>query len=1077
MASGSRYTSCSLDGRPLIATVIPKAVRSARNPKMLRGDALAKRGPMILRTRYGFTRAAATAALLLAAASVDLAAQTPYIPYYGKNQIRYNNFNWHIYTTEHFEIFYYPEIESHLERVAGYAESAYQHVSSELKHDLATKVPLIIFKTSSEFQQQNVIPGAAQEGVGAFAEPSRQRIVMPIDEPPDLLYRLIVHELTHQFDYDIIPTSLIRESAPLWIHEGLADYMTGVWRPIDLMMVRDAAVADMVPKMSEMEGYGGLNPRGVYNLGHAVFEFIESRWGKEGIRQYLFSLRKSIIGGGDDAYEESFKLTAEDFDQQFERYLKERFKPFRDKERPADYGKNLAPNAEKTSFSGGAVTVEPSPSGDLMAIATGNRRDQELDIILISAKDGSVIRNLTSGFDQDKGFEFIVTPGMRFNTVPWLSWSPSGDRLAYFARAEKNRTLILQNVITRDVEIRIPMQMVDDPESPDFSPDGKKVAFAALQNGVGDIFVVDLESEAISNLTKDGFADSGPTWSPDGSYLLYIARVSGNEKLFRLDVTTGQKTQVTFGTHDDGTPQFLDADTIVFSSTATDPTQPIDPEVAKNGNIYNVWTLSLKTGDLRQYTDAVGSNLFTVVLNGPKEKQIALIGYYKGDYALHLFDRKEPIATAASADFGSPGAVIDFQAPLSHTLVAENRRRKGAFEKLFVDGRPPVNVGVTSGGDVFGGSQITFSDVLGDKQFNFSAASVSQYRTLAFSYVNLERRFQYAVQGYSQTEFFYGLLDGVFYDPSFTAFLSRDAAVATRTVQGGTAFGIWPLNRYRRLELFGGALQYNERYNNPFLEAQAQTYQEDRFGRVLFRNGMFIPMGINFIQETTVFREFGPLAGSTMRLSYEVAPKIANTLSRQTVDADVRRYLRIGASGLLALRARGFRSWGRQPDFMYFGGNSEMRGYQYLEFIGHNAFFLNAELRFPFIEAMLTPIGILGGIRGVFFGGMGGASFVDQDFAFWTNRRDVVTPTLGFNPITGAPLTGTPTTVDGFRLVNGRASYGIGLETFLLGFPVHFDWAWRTLLNKGWEDVTFAASGGSVEFRKPQFAMWIGYDF
>ena len=29
-------------------------------------------------------------------------AQTGYIPYYGKNQIRYDNFNWHIYTTDHF---------------------------------------------------------------------------------------------------------------------------------------------------------------------------------------------------------------------------------------------------------------------------------------------------------------------------------------------------------------------------------------------------------------------------------------------------------------------------------------------------------------------------------------------------------------------------------------------------------------------------------------------------------------------------------------------------------------------------------------------------------------------------------------------------------------------------------------------------------------------------------------------------------------------------------------------------------------------------------------------------------------
>ena len=68
-------------------------------------------------------------------------AQTGYVPYYGKNRIRYNNFKWHIYTTDHFEIYYYPEIEQHLERVASYAESAYQQVSSDLKHDLGLQGP------------------------------------------------------------------------------------------------------------------------------------------------------------------------------------------------------------------------------------------------------------------------------------------------------------------------------------------------------------------------------------------------------------------------------------------------------------------------------------------------------------------------------------------------------------------------------------------------------------------------------------------------------------------------------------------------------------------------------------------------------------------------------------------------------------------------------------------------------------------------------------------------------------------------------------------------------------------------
>jgi hypothetical protein len=863
--------------------------------------------------------------------------------------------------------------------------------------------------------------------------------------------------------------------------------MTGIWRPIDLMTVRDAAVADIIPKMSELEGYTQTGSiRMIYNLGHAVFEFIESRWGKEGIRQYLFSLRKSVIGGGEDAYMEAFRLTPEEFDQEFDKYLKDRFKPFRDKERPADYGRNLAPDPEESVFIG-AVSIEPSPSGDLIAMVTGNRRDRELDIVLVSAADGSIMRNLTNGFDQDRGFEFIVQNGMRSNTVPWMSWSPSGDHVAYFARSEKWRTLIMQNVLSRNVDQRVELRTVDDPESPDISPDGKRVVFAALQGGVGDIFVVDLDTRDVTNLTKDAFADSGPTWSPDGRSIIYVARISGNEKLFRLDLATGQKTQVTFGTHDDSAAQFLDADTLVFSSTATDPAQPATPEVARNGNIYNIWTLNLKTGQLRQYTDALGGNTSTVVLNaGRGEPRIGFVSYYKGEYELHILDRREPIVTAASADFGAPGPVIDFQAPLSHTLITDNKRRKGTFEKLFLDGRPPVNLGVTSSGDVFGGSAVTFSDVLGDKQFNLYAASISQYRTLSFSYLNLARRFNYAVQAYSQTQFFYGALEGVFYDPRFSNLVDRDLAVATRTIRGGSVFGIWPLDRYRRLELVAGILQYNEEFNDPTLQDISSIYQQEQFGRQLFRSGTYVPVGINFIQETTVFREFGPLAGNTMRLSYEVSPSIGDTLGRHTADVDARYYLRLGGSGLIALRARGFKSWGDAPDFMYFGGNSEMRGYEYLEFLGTEVGFLNAELRFPFIEAMLTPLGVLGGVRGVLFANLGGGRFDEQPFKWFSNNTDTYTPIVGYTQVGNqpTPILGAPTTVDGLRLVDARASYGIGLETFALGFPVHFDWAWRTLLNKHWEDLRFAAdafadgaASGSSWFRKPRFAMWIGYDF
>src|SRR3989442_15467530 len=153
-----------------------------------------------------------------------------------------------------------------------------------------------------------------------------------------------------------------------------------------------------------------------------------------------------------------------------------------------------------------------------------------------------------------------------------------------------------------------------------------------------------------------------------------------------------------------------------------------------------------------------------------------------------------------------------------------------------------------------------------------------------------------------------------------------------------------------------------------------------------------LPFSVAFVQETTVFREFGPLAGSTMRFAYDVSPKIAGTLSSQTFDGDARYYQRLASTGVLALRVRGFKSIGSYPNFLYFGGNSEMRGYDYLQFVGQNVTFANAELRFPIIEAALTPIGVVGGVRGVFFANMGGGWFDNQGYTFATSEGQAVGP-------------------------------------------------------------------------------------
>ena len=150
------------------------------------------------------------------------------------------------------------------------------------------------------------------------------------------------------------------------------------------------------------------------------------------------------------------------------------------------------------------------------------------------------------------------------------------------------------------------MKTVDEPESPNFSPDGKSIAFAALRNAVGDIFTRrprDARRSPTSPTTRS------PTTRPTllarrQVHRLHRARQRQREAVPARSRHRRRRRSSPSARRTKPAAQFIDDHTLVFSSTATDPAVPLEPEVAKNGNIFNIWTLDLKTGELRQYTDA-----------------------------------------------------------------------------------------------------------------------------------------------------------------------------------------------------------------------------------------------------------------------------------------------------------------------------------------------------------------------------------------------------------------------------------------------------------------------------------------
>ncbi|MCY4606153.1 MAG: hypothetical protein OXE49_18120, partial [Gemmatimonadetes bacterium] len=129
---------------------------------------------------------------------------------FGKNKVRYRDFQWEILESEHIELHFEPEFQNLAVRAIEYLEEGYDHISQILHHDLSHRPPVVIYQSHYQFQQTNIFPDFLPPGVAGFAEPLRFRMVVPFAGDLDEFRNVLVHELTHIFQYDIVHKGPIR---------------------------------------------------------------------------------------------------------------------------------------------------------------------------------------------------------------------------------------------------------------------------------------------------------------------------------------------------------------------------------------------------------------------------------------------------------------------------------------------------------------------------------------------------------------------------------------------------------------------------------------------------------------------------------------------------------------------------------------------------------------------------------------------------------------------------------------------------------------------------------------------------
>ncbi|MEN8222927.1 MAG: hypothetical protein ABFR36_06670 [Acidobacteriota bacterium] len=994
-----------------------------------------------------------------------------YAYYYGKNKVIKNSFNWKYFDTPNFRVYHYTDDMKLLKKIAVTAENGYDKMSKYLNVEIEKRIPLIFYRTHVDFEQTNIYPGFLPPGVEAFAEPLTNRMVLHGDSSAEDLMRTLTHELGHVFEYQVLykksSKSLFRfRPPPLWVMEGFSEFITRDWDPFSLLTIRDAVLNGRIPALTR---HGQLvianqTGRSAYDFGHIVYEFIEAKYGVRGVRNLLFSFRGNIYGSGRNIFRQ-WGTTYKEFNFELRKYVKDRFRDFVTKESAEDYGYIIGPNSPFAySFS-----HQVSPGGELAATVTANFKSRKIDIILISMKDGKIVKTLTPGLtSKHDGISVLFNPadGSSF------TWDKEGDRIAFFARKEYTSYMVIIDVLESKIVKMIDLNGIMEPSSPNFTNDGKNIYFAGVDGSKSFIYRHDLLTGKTDRVTRGFLYVKSLDLSPDGKRVAFSATQGKYSHIYIGNINNPELAmKITSGNTNNITPSFSsDGKKIYFSS---------DEKGA-----YNLYSTNLEEKINYRYTDVQTAVFFPMEIPGEEEK-LLVSSYLKGTFVLLKKDiseysekrdvqfenpklvkgengkeeirfSKEVIEKYGKENIhGTKFSLIDGEIKANRSFNKEleedlnfnlaNRKKYKPFKSLSVPTLPPITAGFGSDGSIFGFSFLQLTDVLNDHSFSLLISSYYGYRSYGLTYVNLKNRLQFFSRLYWYSNSYF--LGGAGYiDPTSTAYLDkRNYTLVSQRIGLTTGF-YYPFSRSYRAE-FSLSIHHQKELTDELLYGTELPYNQTF-------DGYALPVTLSLVGETTRFTNFGPLTGHTFKISFSKYFKLSNDfLDSTAIDVDLRKYFKLAPNTLIAMRFTGFTSSGANPMLFATGGNNTLRASNFRSLVGTNGFAFVTELRFPLIKYMATPIGILGPVRGVLFFDLGGVwddsipPYTGPD-PYWKNYYDELRTFDMFS--------------DGIELKDALSSYGFALEVNLWGYPLHFEWIYKTNLK---------------EARFYGMKFWIGFNF
>ena len=551
---------------------------------------------------------------------------------FGQNKVQYKVFDWKYLQSKHFDIYFSQGGEDIAQFTAVAAESSLVSLENNIGYSLKNRVPIVVYNSHNEFQQTNTIDEYLSEGIGGVTELFKNRVVIPFEGDYDKFRHVIHHELLHAYMNDMyyggsiqnIISSNIKLQFPGWFSEGMAEYQSldGMDKAND-MFIRDAVIYDYMPALDYIQGY--LSYRG----GQSFFSWLADEYGKEKIGDMMVQIK--ALGDVDEGFMDVYNMDLEKLSEKWHKSLKQTYWPdINSRQELNDFAIRLTDSRDGDGFYNTAPSI--SPKGDKVVFISN--RDNFFSVYIADVKSGKILKKLISG-NQTADFEelHLLAPG--------LCWSPNGKKIAISVKSGAKDAIYIIDVESGD-EQELPIEF-DGIFSVDWNPKNNSLVFRGDNAKQSDIWIYNLKTKGLQQVTNDLFSDIDPKWSNDGKKIYFSSDRGNYTNLNDIPVDFDMnsydykdKDLYVYDVDNATLSHFTDDKHANESSVVSSPDGKKVLFVSDRNGIDNIWLRDLETGEERPITNSIDP--ITLLSLSADGRRLAFTSLNKGGYDIFYLE-------------------------------------------------------------------------------------------------------------------------------------------------------------------------------------------------------------------------------------------------------------------------------------------------------------------------------------------------------------------------------------------------------------------------------------------------------